>query len=170
LRWLTRSSSGDSGTNAAAAEPADPTARFLKATSVEDSGLDGDHFHDEVERLPSLLVSPDSAKALEVFKKALELGRKNLELGENAKHPTDFEATREGREAAGGRQTYGRGGERARDFRRQLESFVNRDDIPKDLKSGVKSYFENIHAGSREALARSPSSSQESIPAEREAK
>ena len=32
-----------------------------------------------------------------------------------------------------------------RDFKRQFESFVGREDIPEDLKSGVKNYFSNIH-------------------------
>ncbi|MDC0935514.1 hypothetical protein OAS39_04445 [Pirellulales bacterium] len=35
--------------------------------------------------------------------------------------------------------------ERTRQFRRQLESFVAREDIPEQLKEGVKRYFENIH-------------------------
>ena len=32
-----------------------------------------------------------------------------------------------------------------RDFKRQFESFVEREDIPEDLKSGVKEYFTKIH-------------------------
>lgn len=32
-----------------------------------------------------------------------------------------------------------------RDFQRQFESFVEREDIPEDLKSGVKNYFLQIH-------------------------
>ena len=32
-----------------------------------------------------------------------------------------------------------------RDFKRQFESFVDREDIPEDLKNGVKEYFTNIH-------------------------
>jgi hypothetical protein len=39
-----------------------------------------------------------------------------------------------------------RGGEVVeRDFQRQFESFVEREDIPEDLKSGVKNYFLQIH-------------------------
>ena len=32
-----------------------------------------------------------------------------------------------------------------REFKRQFESFVEREDIPEDLKAGVKNYFTNIH-------------------------
>ena len=32
-----------------------------------------------------------------------------------------------------------------RDYQRQLESFVRRDDVPEDVKSGVKEYFEKVH-------------------------
>ncbi len=32
-----------------------------------------------------------------------------------------------------------------REFKRQFESFVEREDVPEDLKSGVKNYFTNIH-------------------------
>ena len=32
-----------------------------------------------------------------------------------------------------------------RDYKRQFESFVEREDIPEDLKSGVKEYFTKIH-------------------------
>ena len=32
-----------------------------------------------------------------------------------------------------------------RAFKRQFESFVEREDVPEDLKSGVKNYFTNIH-------------------------
>lgn len=32
-----------------------------------------------------------------------------------------------------------------REFERQFESFVDREDIPEDLKNGVKEYFTNIH-------------------------
>ena len=38
-----------------------------------------------------------------------------------------------------------RGAERTRQFQRQLESFVAREDVPEPLKDGVKRYFENIH-------------------------
>ena len=38
-----------------------------------------------------------------------------------------------------------RSARRARDFQRQVESFVEREDVPEDLKSGVKTYFEHIH-------------------------
>lgn len=34
---------------------------------------------------------------------------------------------------------------KARDFSRQMESFVQRDDIPEDMKLGVREYFERIH-------------------------
>lgn len=36
-------------------------------------------------------------------------------------------------------------GTRERDFQRQLESFVQREDVPDDVKQGVKEYFKNIH-------------------------
>lgn len=32
-----------------------------------------------------------------------------------------------------------------REFKRQFESFVGREDVPEDLKNGVKNYFTNIH-------------------------
>jgi len=32
-----------------------------------------------------------------------------------------------------------------RTFQRQLESFVRRDDVPEDVKLGVKEYFEKVH-------------------------
>jgi hypothetical protein len=35
---------------------------------------------------------------------------------------------------------------RAREFRRQFESFVQREDIPEHVRNGVRTYFENIHA------------------------
>ncbi|MDB6136728.1 MAG: hypothetical protein JWM59_4971 [Verrucomicrobiales bacterium] len=38
-----------------------------------------------------------------------------------------------------------RGEARERTFRRQFESFVNREDVPEDMKQGVKQYFESIH-------------------------
>lgn len=38
-----------------------------------------------------------------------------------------------------------------RDFKRQFESFVEREDIPEDLKSGVKEYFTNIHQAEQAA-------------------
>ncbi len=34
---------------------------------------------------------------------------------------------------------------RARTFRRQVESFVQREDVPENVKAGVKEYFKNIH-------------------------
>ena len=33
----------------------------------------------------------------------------------------------------------------ARDFNRQMESFVQRDDVPEEMKLGVREYFERIH-------------------------
>ena len=33
----------------------------------------------------------------------------------------------------------------SRDYQRQLESFVDREDVPDDVKSGVRNYFEMIH-------------------------
>ncbi|MEM9942707.1 MAG: hypothetical protein AAF939_14180 [Planctomycetota bacterium] len=33
-----------------------------------------------------------------------------------------------------------------REFQRQVESFVQREDVPEELKTGVKNYFTNIHA------------------------
>jgi hypothetical protein len=34
---------------------------------------------------------------------------------------------------------------KTREFRRQMESFVRRDDVPEDVKMGVKEYFERVH-------------------------
>lgn len=34
---------------------------------------------------------------------------------------------------------------RDRTFRRQVESFVQREDVPQDVRAGVKEYFQNIH-------------------------
>ncbi|MFC4992425.1 hypothetical protein [Rubritalea tangerina] len=34
---------------------------------------------------------------------------------------------------------------KAQDFSRQMESFVERDDVPEELKSGVREYFKRIH-------------------------
>ncbi|MCB1235294.1 MAG: hypothetical protein KDM91_09505 [Verrucomicrobiae bacterium] len=44
-----------------------------------------------------------------------------------------------------------RGGGKEREFRRQLESFVQREDVPEDVKEGVKAYFKNIHGLSEPA-------------------
>ena len=38
-----------------------------------------------------------------------------------------------------------RGTAKARDFNRQMESFVQRDDVPEEMKLGVREYFERIH-------------------------
>ena len=40
--------------------------------------------------------------------------------------------------------------DREREFRRQLESLVRRDDIPEELKLGVREYFERIHENDAE--------------------
>lgn len=32
-----------------------------------------------------------------------------------------------------------------RDYQKQFESFINREDVPENLKAGVKNYFNNIH-------------------------
>ncbi|MEM1063122.1 MAG: hypothetical protein AAGJ97_12420, partial [Planctomycetota bacterium] len=37
------------------------------------------------------------------------------------------------------------GGERERSFRRGVESYVSREDVPADVRRGVKNYFELIH-------------------------
>ena len=34
---------------------------------------------------------------------------------------------------------------KARDFSSQIESFVQRDDVPEEMKLGVREYFERIH-------------------------
>lgn len=34
---------------------------------------------------------------------------------------------------------------RRQNLQRQLEAFVAREDVPDDVKAGVKAYFENIH-------------------------
>lgn len=39
-----------------------------------------------------------------------------------------------------------RGEARERTFRRQFESFVQREDVPEDLKAGVRNYFNALHA------------------------
>ncbi|MGJ8672796.1 hypothetical protein [Rubritalea sp.] len=33
----------------------------------------------------------------------------------------------------------------AREFDRQMESFIERDDVPEELKIGVREYFKTIH-------------------------
>jgi len=38
-----------------------------------------------------------------------------------------------------------KGEARQREFKRQYESFVSREDVPEQVKSGVKRYFEVIH-------------------------
>ncbi len=43
--------------------------------------------------------------------------------------------------------SYRRSEAKERDYQRQFESFVDREDIPEDLKNGVKEYFTNIHQG-----------------------
>ncbi len=54
-------------------------------------------------------------------------------------------------EADSGTGISGRSGEtKAREFRRQMESFVRRDDVPEDVKMGVKKYFERVHEVSEE--------------------
>jgi hypothetical protein len=35
--------------------------------------------------------------------------------------------------------------EKSRDFRKQAESLVHRDDVPEDLKQGIREYFERVH-------------------------
>ncbi len=39
---------------------------------------------------------------------------------------------------------------RRRTFQRQVESFVQREDVPEDVKAGVKEYFKNIHQSDEE--------------------
>ena len=39
---------------------------------------------------------------------------------------------------------------KTREFKRQYESFVEREDVPEDLKNGVKNYFTNIHESGEE--------------------
>ena len=41
--------------------------------------------------------------------------------------------------------TTAKAGQASRSFQRQMESFVEREDIPDDVKSGVRNYFEMIH-------------------------
>jgi hypothetical protein len=49
--------------------------------------------------------------------------------------------------AESGTGVSGRRGEaRSREFSRQIESFVQRDDIPDTLKLGVRNYFENLES------------------------
>lgn len=43
-----------------------------------------------------------------------------------------------------------KGTAKERDFDRQMESFVQRDDIPESLKLGVRNYFENLQAAKSE--------------------
>lgn len=38
--------------------------------------------------------------------------------------------------------------DKQREFKRQMESMVRRDDIPEELKLGVREYFERVHEGS----------------------
>lgn len=50
-------------------------------------------------------------------------------------------------EAESGSGVSGRRGEaRQREFARQVESFVQRDDVPESLKLGVRNYFENLQS------------------------
>ncbi|NNE93682.1 MAG: hypothetical protein HKN23_18690, partial [Verrucomicrobiales bacterium] len=37
-----------------------------------------------------------------------------------------------------------------REFREQMESFVQREDVPEDVKEGVKQYFHSIHQSGEE--------------------
>lgn len=53
---------------------------------------------------------------------------------------TKVEAAEDGSGVSGRRAT-----QRNRSFQRQVESFVQREDVPDDVKSGVKEYFKNIH-------------------------
>ncbi len=49
-------------------------------------------------------------------------------------------------QADSGSGAAGRGSaEKTRDFRKQVESLVHRDDIPEELKQGVREYFERVH-------------------------
>ncbi len=53
-------------------------------------------------------------------------------------------------EAESGTGVSGRRGDaRQRDFARQTESFVQRDDIPESLKLGVRNYFENLQSAAK---------------------
>ncbi len=48
--------------------------------------------------------------------------------------------------AEDGSGTASQGGEsKARSYQRQYESFISREDVPEEVKSGVKSYFQAIH-------------------------
>ena len=50
-------------------------------------------------------------------------------------------------DAESGAGVSGRRGEaRQREFARQVESFVQRDDVPESLKLGVRNYFENLQS------------------------
>jgi hypothetical protein len=50
-------------------------------------------------------------------------------------------------EAESGSGVSGRRGEaKQREFARQVESFVQRDDVPESLKLGVRNYFENLQS------------------------
>ena len=40
---------------------------------------------------------------------------------------------------------------RSTEFKKQVESFIQREDVPEDVKSGVKKYFETIHQVPEEA-------------------
>lgn len=49
-------------------------------------------------------------------------------------------------EADSGTGIAGRGPtEKSRDFRKQAESLVHRDDVPEDLKQGIREYFQRVH-------------------------
>jgi hypothetical protein len=43
-----------------------------------------------------------------------------------------------------------KGSAKERDFARQMESFVQRDDVPESLKLGVRNYFENLQSAKTE--------------------
>lgn len=55
---------------------------------------------------------------------------------------TKIEAANDGTGVSGRRSQT-----RERDFAKQFESFVQREDVPEDLKQGVKNYFTRIHQG-----------------------
>ena len=64
----------------------------------------------------------------------------------------DGPSTKSVETAESGTGIAGRAGvDRNREFKQQLESMVRRDDVPEELKLGVREYFERVHEADNEA-------------------
>ncbi|MEK6248110.1 MAG: hypothetical protein N2C12_08015 [Planctomycetales bacterium] len=69
---------------------------------------------------------------------------------------TKVEAAEDGSGVSGRRTT-----SHNRSFQRQVESFIQREDVPDDVKSGVKEYFKNIHQIDKHARQVGPTRKQD---------